>query len=111
MFTNERMNEIETKEALYLIKFIRDIVGKCLDGQENMMIPIFNVSLWASSGGKMEVIIDPSPNIEIQQGWKLSALALRIKEAIDAWDTEDIGQKLGKVIDMHDKLGWTVKKP
>ena len=70
IFTDNEMDEVEIKEALYLIKYIRSTLDKCLEGQQMKMIPIFDLSLWASADGKMGIIVDPSPNIEIQQGHK-----------------------------------------
>jgi hypothetical protein len=108
IFTTEDMNEVERKEALYLVKFIRDMVWKCLWGRDVGAIPIFAMTLWGTYHGKTEIFMDASDDLQTLTGWKLSALAMRIKAAVDEWDLHDIGQKSGNVVSMMNKLGWNV---
>ena len=106
IFGKEDMNDLEAKERLYLIQYIREVVSGCLNAQKTGQIPILELTIWASQDGKTNVTINPNKNPQIRDGWFLSELTKRLMEAINAWDKEDIGQKEGKVIDMMGKLGW-----
>lgn len=113
MFGKDNMNELEAKERLYFIKYIREVVFRCLEAKEIGQIPILEITVWATHDGKTNVTVDPNANKQILEGWELSKLVQRVQEAINEWDKEDIGKKAGKVIDMMHKLGWIkdVKPP
>ena len=106
MFGKDDMDDLEAQERLYLIQYIREVVGRCFDAQEVGQIPILELTVWAANDGKTNVTIDPNKNPQILEGWMLSKLTKRLQDAINAWDFEDIGQKDGKVIDMSSAHGW-----
>ena len=110
IFTRDDMNELEMKEALYYIQYIRSVVSRCLDAQDISQIPILELTVWGTAQGKTNVSIDPSRNPEILASWQLSQLVKRLQAAIDKWDTDDLGQKQGKVIDLMSRLGWTMDR-
>ena len=106
MFGKDDMNELEAKERLYFIQYVREVVSGCLSAQKMGQIPILELTVWATHDGKTNTTINPSPNREIQESWMLSKLTKRLMDTISAWDKEDIGMKEGKVIDMMSQLGW-----
>ena len=110
IFGKEDMNDLEAKERLYFIQYIRGVVSECLDAQQIGQIPILELTVWATHDGKTNTTIYPSPNRQIQEGWDLSKLTKRLMGTVNAWDKDDIGQKQGKVIDMMSKVGWVVDK-
>ena len=111
IFGKNDMTDIEAKERLYFIQYIRSIVSRCLEFRESGQIPILEITVWASHAGKTNVTIDPNKNPQILQGWEISKLINRLQGAINAWDNEDLGKKDGKVIDMMYKFGWVKDKP
>jgi hypothetical protein len=106
IFSKDDMTELETKESLYFIQYIRSIMTRCLEAQRVNQIPILEMTVWATSDGNTNVSIDPTKSQQIRDSWFLSELIQRLMLAVNAWDAEDIGQKEGKVIDMMSKLGW-----
>ena len=100
------MSEVDAKECLYYVKYIKSCIEACLDAQEIGQIPILECTIWARHDGKTEVTINPSKNPEIRDSWFLSELTQRLMDAINAWDSKDLGVKQGEVIDMMSKLGW-----
>jgi len=109
IFGKDDMSDLEAKERLYLIQYIREVVSNCLEAQEINQIPILELTVWATYNGKTNVTINPNKNSQILRGWELSKLTKRLMDAINKWDAKDIGQKDGKVIDMMSGLGWVGK--
>ena len=100
------MSEVDAKECLYYVKYIKSCIDACLNAQSICQIPILECTIWARHDGKTEVTINPNKNPEIRDSWFLSELTHRLMEAINKWDKKDIGQKQSKVIDMMSQLGW-----
>lgn len=107
---DDYMSEVDAKECLYYVKYIRSCIEACLESQKIGQIPIMEFTVWARHDGKTEVTVNPNKDPQIIEGWQLSKLTKRIMDAINAWDFEDIGQKEGKVIDMTSIHGWTGDK-
>lgn len=103
---DDYMSEVDAKECLYYIKFIKSCIEGCLDGQEQGMIPVYQIIIYGSHDGKIVPTINCTPDKQIQKDWLLSELTARLMYAINDWDKKDIGQKEGKIVDMMSKLGW-----
>jgi hypothetical protein len=99
-------SEVDAKECLYYVKYMKSVLESCLDSRDKGQIPILEITVWATHEGKTEVTVNPSPDRQIQVGWKLSEMIKKLQTVINEWDVKDIGQKEGKVIDMMSKLGW-----
>ena len=80
---------IETKEGLYIIKYIQGIIANAIQYYDTYKrLPLLQYTLFGDCSGGSLVDLYMSPDMGLVESFKLRDLALSLKETTDDWGAQ-----------------------